>query len=79
MMLSEEDRLPGIGVGNRSGSDLPVARLKPDLFSLLFKGCKAERYSAKQHLFMQEDSSDRVYGIISGTIEISLYSPGGRK
>ncbi|MER8825473.1 Crp/Fnr family transcriptional regulator [Mesorhizobium sp. M0938] len=78
-MPSEDDRLPRAGAGNRGGSDLPIARLKPDLFSLLFKGCKAERYSAGQHLFMQEDSSDRVYGVISGTIEISLYSPGGRK
>lgn len=64
--------------GNRPG--LPqLARIDPSLFDLLFGGCKAERYAAGQHLFVQEDPSDRIYGVMSGSIEISLYSPGGQK
>lgn len=58
--------------------DLP-ARIGDDLFDLLFSGCKAERHPAGQHLFVQEDASDRIFGVIAGTVEISLYSPGGQK
>lgn len=61
-------------------SELPrLARIGPNLFDLLFSGCKVEKHSAGQHLFVQEDISDRVYGVISGTVEISIYSPGGQK
>ncbi|WP_246666175.1 Crp/Fnr family transcriptional regulator [Aquamicrobium sp. LC103] len=59
--------------------DSRVARLSPQLFSLLFQGCGTERYAEGQHLFMQEDLPDRLYGVVSGTVEISIYSPGGRK
>ncbi|WP_265516556.1 Crp/Fnr family transcriptional regulator [Nitratireductor luteus] len=55
------------------------ARLRPDQFERLFGGCRPEHHSAGKHLFMQEDASDRIYGVLSGTIEISIYSPGGRK
>lgn len=55
------------------------ARLRPDQFELLFGGCRTEHHSAGEHLFMQEDASDRIYGVLSGTVEISIYSPGGRK
>jgi CRP-like cAMP-binding protein len=60
--------------------ELPrLARISPQLFELLFGGCKAERYAAGQHLFVQEDVADRMYGVIAGTVEISIYSPGGQK
>lgn len=55
------------------------ARLRPDQFELLFGGCRTEHHGAGKHLFMQEDASDRIYGVLSGTVEISIYSPGGRK
>jgi CRP/FNR family transcriptional regulator, cyclic AMP receptor protein len=71
--------VPASAVENTS-SDLPrLARIDPPLFDLLFSGCKSERYAAGQHLFVQEDDSDRIYGVIGGTIEISIYSPGGQK
>ncbi|RUU50782.1 Crp/Fnr family transcriptional regulator, partial [Mesorhizobium sp. M2C.T.Ca.TU.009.01.2.1] len=56
-----------------------LARIDPRQFDLLFAGCKLERYAAGQHLFVQEDTSDRIYGVMSGTVEISIYSPGGQK
>jgi CRP/FNR family cyclic AMP-dependent transcriptional regulator len=60
--------------------ELPrLARISPQLFELLFGGCKAERHAAGQHLFVQEDVADRIYGVIAGTVEISIYSPGGQK
>lgn len=62
---------------NVAGS-LPV-RLVPELFDLLFAGCRLERHTAGEHLFVQEDQSDRIFGVISGTVEISLFSPGGQK
>lgn len=62
------------------GNDLPrLARIDPRLFDLLFSGCKVERYAAGQHLFVQEDPSDRIYGVMSGTVEISIYSQGGQR
>jgi CRP-like cAMP-binding protein len=55
------------------------ARLdKPD-FDLLFGGSPVERYGPGHHLFMQEDIAAHVYGVVSGKVEISLYSAGGRK
>ncbi len=63
-----------------SGDPAPrLAMLRPDLFDLLFGACRPEQYSAGVHLFMQEDVADRIYGVLSGTVEISIYSPGGRK
>jgi CRP-like cAMP-binding protein len=60
--------------------DLPrLARIDPRQFDLLFSGCKLERYAAGQHLFVQEDAAERIYGVMSGTVEISIYSPGGQK
>jgi CRP/FNR family transcriptional regulator, cyclic AMP receptor protein len=67
-------------VNANDGNDLPrLARIDPGLFDLLFSGCKVERYAAGQHLFVQEDAADRIYGVMSGTVEISIYSPGGQK
>jgi CRP/FNR family transcriptional regulator, cyclic AMP receptor protein len=60
--------------------DLPhLARIDPSQFDLLFSGCKLERYAAGQHLFLQEDAADRIFGVMSGTVEISIYSPDGQK
>jgi CRP-like cAMP-binding protein len=73
-----ERSVPMTHAANEAGNGAPV-RIGPDLFDLLFTGCRVERYAAGQHLFVQEDASDRIYGVISGTVEISLYSPGGQK
>lgn len=73
-----ERSVPMTHAANEAGNGAPV-RIGPQLFDLLFKGCRVERYAAGQHLFVQEDASDRIYGVISGTVEISLYSPGGQK
>lgn len=50
-----------------------------DLFQLLFHNCTAERMPAGRHLFLQEDRSDRVFGLIDGSVEISIYSIDGQK
>jgi CRP/FNR family cyclic AMP-dependent transcriptional regulator len=70
---------PGADADDRSEAIPGMAKISSDLFELLFSGCKIERYAAGQHLFVQEDIADRVYGVISGTVEISLYSAGGKK
>ena len=51
-----------------------LARIDPRQFDLLFGGCKVERYAAGQHLFVQEDASDRIYGVMSGTGMVSTCS-----
>lgn len=61
------------------GTPRHLARLEAEDFQLLFADCPVERGQAGQHLFLQEDISTHVYGIISGKVEISLYSAGGRK
>jgi len=58
---------------------LPRARLTEDLFEALFEGCTTEHYRAGHHLFMQDDVADRVYGVLSGAVEIAYYSESGRK
>lgn len=55
------------------------AQLGSELFDLIFAGCPTEHYKAGHHLFMQEDMADRVYGVVSGTVEIAIFSLGGRK
>lgn len=72
--------MPPSSTTARHEQDRPrAARLGSGLFETLFAGCKIDRYGAGEHLFVQEDASDRVYGVVSGTVEISIYSPGGRK
>ncbi len=66
--------LPDTGHNGTLGS-----RLSPELFDVLFENCQPETYHAGQSLFMQDDPADRVYGILSGTLEIAIYSAGGRK
>lgn len=65
--------------GTEAGAAALPVRISPDLFDLLFAGCRPDRYAEGQHLFVQEDASDRIFGVLSGTVEISLYSPGGQK
>ncbi len=50
-----------------------------DLFELLFHNCTAEKMPSGKHLFLQEDRSDRVFGLIDGSVEISIYSIDGQK
>lgn len=56
-----------------------LARIGAQPFDLMFAGCKPERYSSGSHLFVQDDIANRVYGVINGTVEISIYSVGGKK
>jgi len=53
--------------------------VQPDLLSQLFRGQTIEHWSDGETLFLQDDPSDRVFGIVSGAVEISLLSPDGRK
>ncbi len=50
-----------------------------DLFQLLFDNCIADTMPAGKHLFLQEDRADRVFGLIEGSVEISIYSIDGQK
>ncbi|WP_025031034.1 Crp/Fnr family transcriptional regulator [Nitratireductor aquibiodomus] len=56
-----------------------AANLCPAHFETLFSHCRPERYRAGDYLFMHEDPADRIYGVVSGTVEISTYSISGRK
>lgn len=67
------------GTGQGSGALRKAANLSPAHFELLFGDCRPQRHSAGQYLFMQEDTADRIYGVLSGTVEISTYSLSGRK
>jgi CRP/FNR family cyclic AMP-dependent transcriptional regulator len=49
------------------------------LFTLLFAGQPLERKSSGETLFIQDDQPTRVFGVVSGAVEISLYSSDGRK
>ncbi|HEV7251598.1 MAG TPA: Crp/Fnr family transcriptional regulator [Mesorhizobium sp.] len=60
--------------GNRA-----TARFEPALFDRLFAGCRVERFAPGHYLFMQDDCADRLFGVVSGTIEISILSPEGQK
>lgn len=57
----------------------PKARLTDELFEMMFSGCTHENFPSGRHLFLQDDPADRVYGVISGTVEIAIFSMGGRK
>lgn len=54
-------------------------KLRSDMFDLLFQKCRPERHPAGECLFVHEDPSTHVYGVLSGTVEVSIYSAGGRK
>lgn len=57
----------------------PQGYLRDDLFALLFAGQPIEHKADGETLFLQDDPPDRVFGIVSGAIEISLLSSDGRK
>jgi len=65
--------LPQDNPGLRNG------QLPGNLFEELFTGVGLEYFRAGQTLFLQDDPSKRLFGVVSGRVEISLYSQGGRK
>ena len=54
-------------------------QLSDELFAALFEGQSLERKAGGESLFIQDDPSARVFGVVSGAVEISLYSADGRK
>lgn len=50
-----------------------------DLLDRMFGDAKPEKYAAGRLLFLQDDPSDRIYGLLGGSVEISIYSTGGDK
>ena len=50
-----------------------------DLFGLLGKAAVTQRLKAGETLFEQNDHDDRLYVLDEGTLEVSVYSPSGRK
>jgi CRP-like cAMP-binding protein len=54
-------------------------QLPSELFDIVFAGHSIEHWQDGEELFLQDDPPDRVFGIVSGAVEISLYSPDGRK
>lgn len=78
-MTSTQSELPVVNDPGSVSFASRLAKLPEDLFDLLFRGCLPERHGTGAHLFMQEDPADRIYGVLSGTVEISVYSSAGRK
>ncbi|QZZ37375.1 Crp/Fnr family transcriptional regulator [Nitratireductor kimnyeongensis] len=66
-----------------TAQDTPPQRetvnLSPAHFDILFSRCRPEHHRAGSYLFMHEDPAHRIYGVLSGTVEISTYSISGRK
>lgn len=56
-----------------------VATFPAAAFAELFSGCRTDRHAAGQALFLQGDPGDRVFGVLSGKLEISLLAADGRK
>jgi CRP/FNR family cyclic AMP-dependent transcriptional regulator len=54
-------------------------QLPEALFASLFAGQPLERRAGGEMLFIQDDEPARVFGVVSGAVEISLYSTDGRK
>ena len=67
------------GKGREAQATVDQSFSDHDLFELLFDNCVADKLSAGRHLFLQEDRSDRVFGLIEGSVEISIYSIDGQK
>ncbi len=55
------------------------AHYDQDLLDRMFGDAKPEKYAAGRLLFLQDDPSDRIYGLLGGSVEISIYSTGGDK
>jgi CRP-like cAMP-binding protein len=75
----ENTEARGLRTAQDSKASKEAASLCPAHFELLFGGCKPEGRKAGEYLFMHEDPADRIYGVLSGTVEISTYSMSGRK
>lgn len=74
---SKRTNVAGRGGAAETASDQSFS--DHDLFDLLFDNCVADKLPAGRHLFLQEDRSDRVFGLIEGSVEISIYSIDGQK
>ena len=71
-MTKQNRPLEAAGTFDHSFSD-------KDLFELLFDNCVTDKMPAGRHLFLQEDRSDRIFGLLDGSVEISFYSIAGQK
>jgi CRP-like cAMP-binding protein len=71
--VSPHDNAPAPGP-SASPNAFPAA-----FFRELFAGCRPERLDAGQALFIQGDPGDRIFGVLSGKLEISLLAVDGRK
>lgn len=58
---------------------LAAATLSPEIFKALFSDARLEHKKAGHHLFLQDDRSENLYALRSGTVEISIYSVSGKK
>lgn len=54
-------------------------KLDPGLFAFLFEGAQRETLNAGQNIFQQDDPAERLYGLVAGSVEISIFSLSGRK
>jgi CRP-like cAMP-binding protein len=73
MIVSPHDNAPAPGP-SASPNAFPAV-----FFRELFAGCRPERHDAGQALFIQGDPGDRIFGVLSGKLEISLLAVDGRK
>jgi len=60
-------------------SEFASVTLPPEILSILFEDGVVEKKKAGHHLFLQDDRSEYIYFLRSGTVEISIYSAGGKK
>ncbi len=56
-----------------------AATLAPEMIERLFAGCVADHHSGGQDLFLQDDISEELHLLVSGSVEISIYAASGRK
>lgn len=54
-------------------------KMSPEQFERLFAGAAPERFDDGHTLFIQDDPATRIFGLVSGAVEISIYAPDGRK
>ena len=50
-----------------------------ELLNRMFADCRIEKYEPGHVLFMQDDPSDRLYGLLEGSVELSVCSFDGDK
>ncbi len=61
-----------------TNSLLPT-RLPDSVQKPLFAGCAPEIHRAGSDLFLQDDPAERLYMVLKGSVEISIYARTGRK